>query len=52
MSGTIGLESAFGALNAILETEQVVRYLTQHKGRFSDQNITIKIPIGFDIRTI
>merc|ERR1712032_1192772 len=42
MSGTIGLESAFGALNAILETEEVVRYLTQHKGRFSDQNITIK----------
>jgi dihydroorotase len=42
MSGTIGLESAFGALNAILETEQVIAYLTQHKARFSDQNITIK----------
>lgn len=33
--GTIGLESAFGALNAILETEQVIDILTKNKSRFN-----------------
>jgi dihydroorotase len=32
--GSIGLESIFGALNSIFDTEKVVELLTQHKNRF------------------
>lgn len=41
MYGTIGLESAFGALNAILNTEQTIDILTRNKSRFGGENEVI-----------
>ncbi|PRX49786.1 dihydroorotase [Salegentibacter salegens] len=40
--GTIGLESAFGALNNIFSTEEVVEMLSNGKQRFSVEDIEIK----------
>lgn len=41
--GTIGLESAFGALNAVLETEQVIDILTKNKSRFNIEENQIAV---------
>ncbi|NQY05552.1 MAG: dihydroorotase [Flavobacteriaceae bacterium] len=40
--GTIGLESAFGALNSILDTEKVIDCLTRKSERFGHKNESIK----------
>ncbi|MBZ9629828.1 dihydroorotase [Salegentibacter sp. LM13S] len=40
--GTIGLESAFGALNMIFSTEEVVEMLSRGKQRFGLEDIEIK----------
>ncbi|SKB33943.1 dihydroorotase [Salegentibacter holothuriorum] len=40
--GTIGLESAFGALNTIFSTEEVIEVLTKGKQRFGLEDIEIK----------
>ncbi len=42
-NGTIGLESAFGALNSVLPTKTVIKLLTKGKERFGieDSNISI-----------
>jgi dihydroorotase len=42
-SGTIGLESAFGALNALFTTKKAVQLLTKGKERFGLNTSTIKI---------
>lgn len=41
--GTIGLESAFGALNTILPTKTVIKILTKGKERFGVSNYSITI---------
>ncbi len=41
--GTIGLESIFGILNNILDTEKVVRMLTQGKSIFGIENIPVAV---------
>lgn len=41
--GSIGLESLFGALNTIFETEKVIALLTQHKLRFGIEATEIKV---------
>ena len=43
LDGTIGLESAFGALNTILPTKTVVKLLTKGKERFGIEDCTISI---------
>lgn len=43
LDGTIGLESAFGALNTILPTKTVVKLLTKGKERFGIEDCTITI---------
>ncbi|MCK0109655.1 dihydroorotase [Flavobacteriaceae bacterium S0825] len=43
LDGTIGLESAFGALNTILPTKTVVKLLTKGKERFGIEDSTISI---------
>ncbi|GAA4302909.1 dihydroorotase [Aestuariibaculum suncheonense] len=45
--GTIGLESAFGALQTLFNTEQTVKLLTQGKGRFgiSEHSISVGNPL-------
>lgn len=40
--GTIGLESAFGALNTIFSTEEVIEILTKGKQRFGLEDIEIE----------
>ena len=40
--GSIGLESAFGALNSVFDTPTVIRLLTQHKERFGLKNTSIE----------
>ncbi|WP_282018846.1 dihydroorotase [Salegentibacter mishustinae] len=40
--GTIGLESAFGALSTIFSTEEVIELLTKGKQRFGLEDIEIK----------
>jgi dihydroorotase len=40
--GTIGLESAFGALSTIFSTEEVIELLTKGKPRFGLEDIEIK----------
>jgi len=42
MFGSIGLESLFGALNTILDTEKVIEILTQNKSRFGIEASEIK----------
>ena len=42
MFGSIGIESLFGALNTILETEKVIELLTKNKERFGIESLTIK----------
>ena len=39
--GTIGLESAFGALNSVLDTALVIEKLTQNKARFGAEDHSI-----------
>ncbi|MCH4552985.1 dihydroorotase [Aestuariibaculum lutulentum] len=41
--GTIGLESAFGALQTIFNTEETVKLLTQGKGRFGIETSSISV---------
>lgn len=48
-NGTIGLESAFGALNSILSTKTVIKLLTKGKERFRIDNSTINIGNKADI---
>jgi len=43
MFGSIGLESLFGALNSILETEKVIELLTKNKKRFGIESTRIKV---------
>ncbi|WP_347926045.1 dihydroorotase [Pontimicrobium sp. SW4] len=43
LNGTIGLESAFGALNTILPTKTVIKLLTKGKERFGIEDSTINI---------
>ena len=43
LDGTIGLESAFGALNTILPTKTVVKLLTKGKERFGIEDCTISL---------
>jgi len=40
--GTIGLESAFGALNTVFSMEEVIEILTKGKERFGLENIAIE----------
>jgi len=40
--GSIGLESLFGALNSIFDTEKVIELLTQNKSRFGIESYDIK----------
>ena len=40
--GTIGLESAFGALNTLFSTEEVIEILTKGKQRFGLEDIAIE----------
>jgi dihydroorotase len=42
-TGTIGLESAFGALNSIIPTKTTVKLLTKGKDRFGVENSSIDI---------
>ena len=42
MYGSIGLESLFGALNSIFDTEKVIELLTQNKLRFGIESSEIK----------
>jgi len=42
MFGSIGLESLFGALNSIFDTEKVIELLTQNKSRFGIESSEIK----------
>jgi len=39
--GTIGLESAFGALQTIFSTKKTIKFLTQGKGRFNVETLII-----------
>lgn len=41
--GTIGLESAFGALNSMLSTKAVIKYLTRGKERFGLKSKPINV---------
>lgn len=41
--GTIGLESAFGVLNQLFNTEKVIDLLTRGRARYSLENHTIKV---------
>ena len=41
MFGSIGLESAFGALNKIFSTEQAIKFLTAGKSRFGIEHVSI-----------
>lgn len=41
--GTIGLESAFGALNTVFSTPKAIELLTKGKSRFGIENTEIKI---------
>ena len=41
--GTIGLESAFGALNAVFSTKKTIDILTSGKRRFGIENASINI---------
>jgi len=41
--GTIGLESAFGALNTVFSTQKAIELLTKGKSRFGIQNTEIKV---------
>lgn len=43
LNGTIGLESAFGALNTILPTKTTVKILTKGKERFGIKNTSVNI---------
>jgi len=42
-NGTIGLESAFGALNSLFSTKKTIQLLTKGKERFGVENSIIKI---------
>lgn len=42
MFGSVGLESLFGALNSVLETEKTIELLTKNKERFGIESTTIK----------
>ena len=42
LNGSIGLESAFGALSTIFDTEDAVRILTSGKKRFNIEEFEIK----------
>lgn len=46
--GTIGLESAFGALNAVLPTKSVIKFLTRGKSRFEVNESRIDIGQSID----
>ncbi|MCR8669121.1 dihydroorotase [Aestuariibaculum sp. M13] len=46
--GTIGLESAFGALQTIFNTEETVKLLTQGKGRFGIETCSISVGNALD----
>ena len=41
--GTIGLESAFGALNTVFSTQKAIELLTKGKSRFGIENTEIKV---------
>lgn len=41
--GTIGLETAFGALNSVLPIKTTVKVLTRGKTRFGQDNSTINV---------
>ena len=41
--GTIGLESAFGALNSVLPMKSVIKFLTRGKSRFGVKESTIDV---------
>ncbi|MDC3388668.1 dihydroorotase [Flavobacteriaceae bacterium] len=43
MNGSIGLESLFGALQTIFDTEKVIEILTQNKLRFGVNTTSIKV---------
>jgi len=43
LNGTIGLESAFGALNTILPTKTTVKILTKGKERFGIKNTSVNV---------
>ena len=43
MNGTLGLESAFGALNSLFSTKKAVQLLTKGKQRFGLKNESIKV---------
>lgn len=42
-NGTLGLESAFGALNSVVSTKAAVKYLTRGKSRFGQKHNPIQI---------
>lgn len=42
-SGTIGLESAFGALNTVFPTKTSIKFLTKGKERFGQEGISVNI---------
>jgi len=42
MFGSIGLESLFGSLNSIFDTEKVIEILTRNKSRFGIESFKIK----------
>ena len=42
-NGTLGLESAFGALNSLFTTKKAVQLLTKGKQRFGLKNESIKV---------
>ena len=41
--GTLGLESAFGALNSVVSTKAAIKYLTRGKSRFGQEQSIIQI---------
>ena len=47
--GTIGLESAFGALNSILPMKSVIKFLTRGKSRFGVDETAINVGESIDI---
>ncbi|MGJ5640724.1 dihydroorotase [Formosa sp. S-31] len=47
--GTIGLESAFGALQTVFTLKKTIEVLTQGKSRFGRENIAIKVGNPADI---
>ena len=47
--GTIGLESAFGALNSILPMKSVIKFLTRGKSRFGVDETAINLGESIDI---